>query len=555
MSSNQESLNNAISQFINGSPSGLLQVLVAAVERVTFKRIIACPTYPVPVNTAGLSEAVKKLREAMESPDVHIPTFLARLYASVYPLKDRKTAGQFFTADEVAEWALSIAPPFSGDDVCDAGAGTGVFADAIFRTGVPIRSYLGVENNPTLALCAAYTLESIGAPDSFKVWYANFLLLNDAAFISRGLRVPTLVIANPPFVRSHNLVGRTQIRTSLKSGFGVSLSAYSGSGSYFLLRAAQIAGSNRVSTNANGKRRRLLFFLPKESEGAAHARRLRDDLQRMHGWTWHQFKIPNAQTGIDRHPSNALALLFVFEHEGKGVKLRQYQPEPAACLKDLLQVKRGISTGRNEFFVLTDEDVQRRKIPEKRLQPVLPTRISLNSSDFSSGYWNLLRESGRPCWLLALPDGRIKDFETPVQRYLREGIQRGVHATPTAKSLRSWFSIPIPSSPPDVFITYLFRGAPRFILNSARVYHLTNILGGRFVSPNLDTETQKMVIDSVNIQAKRWIDEDKAGREYKGGLRKIEPKELSKLRVDSAMIELINSENGYLPMVTPTLFD
>jgi hypothetical protein len=57
-------------------------------------------------------------------------------------------------------------------------------------------------------------------------------------------------------------------------------------------------------------------------------------------------------------------------------------------------------------------------------------------------------------------------------------LGRSVHATPTAESLRTWLSIPVPATPPDVFITYLFRGAPRFVVNQARVCNLTNILGG-----------------------------------------------------------------------------
>ena len=96
---------------------------------------------------------------------------------------------------------LTSAKPSPNDDVCDAGSGTAVFADAILHKGISIRSYVGVENDPILALCAAHVLEGIDAPNSFRIWYANFLLLNDAAFNAQGLRTPTFVIANPPFVR------------------------------------------------------------------------------------------------------------------------------------------------------------------------------------------------------------------------------------------------------------------------------------------------------------------------------------------------------------------
>lgn len=552
MASSAESLYREITQFTKGSAAGLLQILVAAARRSTFQRIIACPTYPVPVRSSGVSLAVRQLHEAMQHPDVHVPTFLARLFESVRPLDRRKRVGQFFTAAAVAKWALSIAPPVPGEDVCDAGAGTAVFAGEILRTAIPVRSYVGVENDPILSLCGAHVLECLNAPESYKLWYANFLLLRHSDFRAHGLRPPTLIIANPPFIRFHKLAGRARIRADLKSSRGITLSPLSGSGNYFLSRAADLAGTLSTSDTPRG---RLLFFLPKESAGAAHARGLRDDLERLHGWSCNQFKIPYKQTGIDRHPSNALALLFVFGQHPVRIESPARRPIEVPCLQDVLRVKRGISTGCNEFFVLSDEEVRRRAIPAKYLREVLPTRIPITSSRVSRADWEQLRESNRRCWLLALPNGEIEDFESSVQDYLREGLRRGVHATPTAQSLRTWFSVPIPSEPPDVFVTYLFRVAPRFVLNSARVLHLTNILGARFVSPVPDPKRQRFIVDSLNKTAESWTKSGVAGREYKGGLMKIEPRELSMLSIDAAILRMVTRKSAPAKATSQSLFD
>ena len=160
---------------------------------------------------------VQQFKKALAQEDIHAPTFLARLYASARPLDHRKRAGQFFTSGEVANWAVSLVQPGPDDHVCDAGAGAGTFGEAIVTSGLSIRSYIGVENDPTLALCAAHVLDVVDAPESFRVWYANFLLLNEGAFRAHGLVAPTLVIANPPFVRSQNLAGRARILSSLRA--------------------------------------------------------------------------------------------------------------------------------------------------------------------------------------------------------------------------------------------------------------------------------------------------------------------------------------------------
>lgn len=555
MTSHVESLYQHINHFVSGSVSGLLQLLVAAARRTTFDRIIACPTYPAPAQTSGLSLAIRQLREATSCPDVHVPTFFARLYASTRALQHRKSLGQFFTSEAVAEWALALEPPRVNDDVLDAGAGTAVFADAIARTGWQVRSYVGVENDAILALCAAHVLDSINAPDTFKVWYANFLLLQEQSFDNLGLRRPTLIIANPPFIRSHRLNGRERVLASIKANLGITLSHMAGSGSYFLSRAASLTGCSKSLTVDGRPNTRLLFFFPREAAGAAHARKLRQDLQRLHGWIWRDYVIPDVQTGIDKHPSNALALFFVFERMKVDVEPSGRRSNTVACVRDFLDIKRGISTGCNDFFVLNDAEVHHRKIPQHYLRAVLPTRIHIASTFLSEDEWNQLRMSGHRCWLLSLPDRDLDSFESPVREYLREGLRRGLHSTPTAQRLRTWFSLPIPSTPPDIFVTYLFRGAPRFILNGAKVLNLTNIIAGRFKVPIKDRTRQQAVIDALNEQATCWMEKQMPGREYRGGLKKIEPRELSMLPVDSRIADLIIRDKRAIPQAVGSLFD
>jgi predicted RNA methylase len=543
-----------VNKFVAGSATGLVQLLVAAARRSTFGRIIACPTYPAPVRSAGLSTTVSQLHAALKECDVHAPTFFARLFASVRSIERRKRAGQFFTSPQVAAWALSLQQPTPSDNVCDAGAGTGVFAHAILRSGNSVQSYVGVENDPILALCSALALDASNAPTSYQVWYANFLLLKAADFRAHGLEPPTVVIANPPFIRFHNLSGRARIRKDLKTSLGISLSSLSGSGNYFLSRAAELTSS--AAQMGNGVRPgRLMFFMPKEAAGAAHARRLRQDMEQLHGWTCQQVRVPQNQTGIDRHPSNALALLFLFEQQKAiGTSIRQHATSPGT-VQDVIRVKRGISTGCNDFFVLTDKEARRRRIPRRYLREVLPTRIPITTNQITYADWEILKRAGRPCWLLCLPPNDMENFEPSVQDYLKEGLQRGLHETPTARSFRVWFSLPLPSAPPDLFITYLFRSFPRFVLNRACLLHLTNILGARFARPVDDDKRQVAIVDALTNLAKDWMRNGKPGREYKGGLLKIEPRELSMLPVDARTLKLINPMHAPREPVSQLLFE
>lgn len=539
-------------QFVNASKAALLQLLVAAAQPSTFDRIIDCPTYPVPVKTIGLADAVQQLRLSMINLGIDAPAMLARLYSKVQPIQDRKRLGQFFTSLEAAKWALTVAHPIENDRVCDAGAGTGIFAAALLHSRVAIDWYVGVENDPILALCAAHALESMRANQSYRIWYANFLLLDEEAFVAQSLEPPNVVIANPPFVRYHHLLGRAQIRSDIKSALGITLSSLSGSGSYFLARGAQLVG-NPVSS-MDKSNRRLLFFLPQESAGAAHVQKLREDLRLTHNWTYLEYKIANDQTGVDRHRSNAAALFSVFEQGKHTQKPFRLGSREGACVQDVIHVRRGISTGRNEFFVLTEDDVQRRRIdPKKWLKKVLPTRIHIEGTRFSEEDWERFQQSGHPCWLLALPNEKV-ELDVPIQEYLKEGLRKGFHTTPTARALRTWYSLPIPADPPDVFITYFFRGKPRFILNQAKVFNLTNILSGRFTNRQLHPNTKELVVKQLNGQVEKWMKQRIPGREYKGGLRKIEPRELSMLPIKFEIFQIANPNASEVRTRTATLF-
>ncbi len=460
----------------------------------------------------------------------------AELYCAAFSLEYRKHKGQYFTPAQIAEWALSVCVPDTNDVLCDAGAGTGIFAETVLRRGIDIKGYIGVESDPILALSTAHVLEIIHAPASFRVWYGNFLTLGQDRFEQKGLPPPNMFVSNPPYVRSHNLRARDSVLERLRSSLGIDISPLSGAGNYFLCKAVDIlrvAAQKHRRTFDNG---RILFLLPMEAAGSAHSRHLRADLLLRHGWRSTQHVIP---VKLRTPRSKALALLYVLDRPDSTASIAEIRPSGRNSLGQALRIRRGISTGCNAFFVLSDDDVKRRQIPESYLKPVMPTRIPIDGCEFSKVNWNVLRDSGHACWLLSLPGVSIEKLHPAVQEYLREGVREGLHMTATARRLKHWYSLPIPDQPADLFVTYLFRGAPRFILNSAHLLHLTNILGGWFRKP-VRTRTEKLtVLECLNKEAQRWFEEGKPGREYRDGLMKIEPREMEKQLISACTASVL----------------
>jgi hypothetical protein len=418
-----------------------------------------------------------------------------------------------------------------------------------------VRSYVGVENDPILALCGAHVLEARNAPPSFLIWYRNFLTLDPDEFEKHGLAHPHVVISNPPFVRSHNLHGRARILAKLRASVGNELSSLSGSSTYFLCKAAELLHGSNAGGSADVDRRCLLFFLPKEAAGAAHSRELRERLCVRHGWRLNQYAVPNELVNVERSQAKSLALCYVFEWSREPSERRENEVARRHVLGDLVMIRRGISTGCNAFFVLSDGQAREREIPEECLRRVLPTRIPLKSCEFANADWEKYRLLGRPCWLLSLPDVEMRRLSLSVQTYLKEGVREGLHATATAERLKRWYSLPIPAQPPDFFVTYLFRGSPRFVLNSAGVLYLTNVLGAWLRKPLRGVVDVGAVVASLNDAARVWMEQEGAGREYRDGLRKIEPREMEALPVGASVRRVLGDSGNSETRGEGTLFD
>jgi hypothetical protein len=80
-------------------------------------------------------------------------------------------------------------------------------------------------------------------------------------------------------------------------------------------------------------------------------------------------------------------------------------------------------------------------------------------------------------------------------------------------------------------------------------------LGGRFELPIPDLRVQTKIVDLLDEQAKRWMNANTPGREYKGGLRKIEPRELSLLELDTTTTENLSQIGRKITIQNQSLFD
>jgi hypothetical protein len=218
-------------------------------------------------------------------------------------------------------------------------------------------------------------------------------------------------------------------------------------------------------------------------------------------------------------------------------------------LSSLFDIKRGLATGANEFFIITQEQIARHQLPAEVLIPILPGPRYLEGDEIKAdAEGNPLLE--KKLFLLGcnLSEGEIQMKYPSLWEYLQSGIKDGVNKRYLCSHRTPWYSQE--NRPAPVFLcTYMGRqrnkeGNPfRFILNHSKAT-AANVYLLLYPGPSLQRILKERpdLIQLVwqglrNISSEMLMNE---GRVYGGGLHKVEPKELSNVSARSIIAALQN---------------
>ncbi len=209
---------------------------------------------------------------------------------------------------------------------------------------------------------------------------------------------------------------------------------------------------------------------------------------------------------------------------------------------DLFDVKRGLATGANSFFVIKREDAEKYGIPSVALKPILPKARYLHSlivQDRGDGYPNV-----EPQLVLidcSLDEAVIKASYPTFYSYLQRAKEKGDNGKAIVdralvKSRSPWYKQEL-REPPLFLLTYMGRDKTDlpplyFILNQSKAVALNTYI---LLYPKswlaallkADQTLCEELLESLNHVAESIIVHRTRG--YSGGLQKIEPNELKNL--------------------------
>ena len=470
---------------------------------------------------------------------------------------DRNRMGQFATptllAREILAHGIGLLPEDEKVKFLDPGIGTGSFYSAL-RSMVSedrIESAAGFEVDP-----------HYGEP-ACKFWEGSPLEIHLRDFTQSppGEQGANLLICNPPYVRHHHL-GATQkadIQSRTEKACGVQINGLSGLYCYFMGLSHPFMAEGGIAG----------WLIPSEFMGVNYGKMLKRYLLekvtilQIHRYDPKDMQFDDALVSSavvwikNSPPPKDHTVLFTFGGTlaiptvSREVPVSELSVEPkwtryphadkatrksGITLGDLFDIKRGLVTGGNSFFIMDREQIEARGLPVECFTPVLPGSRYIPEDEIKADDEGLpLIEKQLFLLDTRLPEDEIAQKFPSLNAYLSTGNkgEKPVSKRYLCRTRKPWYAQENRSAAP-IICTYMGRsraGAKpfRFILNHSRAT-ACNVFLMLYPKPFLAGITR----ENTNFLRTVWeflneIDPDELlghGRVYGGGLHKLEPKEL-----------------------------
>lgn len=476
--------------------------------------------------------------------------------------EERNKLGQFATPTELARQIASVAVRYLGE-------GPMRFLDPSIGSGAFYSALLTVAGSKRVTDARGIELDARFVEVARLLWGDTGLKITSGDFTATPppttqAERATLLLANPPYVRHHHLEREQKVGLQIRAEqmLGSKVSGLAGLYVFFMLLAHEWMAESGVAA----------WLVPSEWMDVNYGSALKEYLcKRVHLLRVHRFEAADVQFG-DALVSSAVVffqkqlpepgasceftvgsldvpartqkvgvtelrtarkwgLFFREGHETRRTAMAEI------TLGDLFEVKRGIATGCNDFFVRAHAEFLEMGVPDRFLRPIIPSSRHLVGDEIgrrSDGYPDV----EEPLALLdcSLPEDEVRKRHPKLWAYLESPLGQQVRTGYLTSGRNPWYSQEQRAWAP-VISTYMGRGRKgakpfRFFWNRSDAT-ATNVYLMLIPKPPMaavfrrDPSKAKCVADYLT-------ETDVAellghGRVYGGGLHKLEPKELGRL--------------------------
>lgn len=481
-------------------------------------------------------------------------------YIEKTPYNERKKKGQFFTtsfiADFMAKWCLKNN---KGNDFLEPGLGLGIFSRMVAKQNKNIK-FWGYEIDKLVLNEAAKLFKNEDLIFTFK--NKDFLLdYNEKKYDA--------VLCNPPYLKFHDYSNKNHLK-KLENKYGLKLSKFTNIYSLFIIK----------SINSLKKDGKSAFIVPSEFLNSDYGIQIKKFLKNNNSLKYIiNFKSDlNVFEKLEDILTTSCILLFEnnkettkvnyinikdldeFQmlskkilNEDKVEKLISYNLEKLdenikwslyfnakfnydefnknklADFNKFFNLKRGIATGANKYFTLSETDLKNNKIDSNAdyLKLCLTKAKQINKLFFTEDDIQNLRKNDERIYLLDIDESQKYNLDKNLQNYIKKGENKKYNERYLTKKRNPWFSME-KREVPDLFVKVFNRNKLLFSKNETNAVNLTSF-HCIYVKEEFEEEIDLLFSYLITDVAIELFNINK--REYGGGLDKFEPNDIKKSKV------------------------
>ncbi len=463
--------------------------------------------------------------------------------------EERNILGQFSTPYPLALDIMQYLKDKIGDI-------TPSFLEPAIGTGVFYSAFLATFGQQTQHKALGFEIDKHYYTPASNFWKDSNLVIRNADFLDQTPEKEySLLVTNPPYSRHHHIDSQRKkaLQKKVLEHTGITISGLAGLYCYFILLSSEWLTENALSC----------WLIPSEFMDVNFGQAVKDyllnhvDLVQIHRFSPDDLQFSDAMItsaivvfrnsapsrndivfsfgGNITHPDSEKAVKrseLTKEMKWSPVFSSTVSDHSDLKIGDFFQVKRGVATGNNDFFIVDEKTIKEYQIPQAFLQPILPSPRYIIEDRINNIDGIPAIEQKLFLFSCELNESEIKQKYPLLWKYIQRGNEKGIPNSYICRRRTPWYSCekrkPAPFVMPYMGRSENNRRMFRFILNDSKAM-ATNVYLLLYPKPQYESKMrEKEVLLNIwrelnSIPKQSLID---SGRVYGGGLHKMEPKEL-----------------------------
>lgn len=242
--------------------------------------------------------------------------------------------------------------------------------------------------------------------------------------------------------------------------------------------------------------------------------------------------LANAEPKTIRHDSEKWLKYFLNNQQISFMRALR-EATSTASMSTHASIDVGVVTGKNEFFVLSDEQVADFGV-KGYTTPLISRAVQLKGSQLGKADWKALAKAGNRVHLLNISKEEAGKLSAKMLSYIEDGEQKNFHKGYKCSIRNPWYTVPSVWIP-DGFAFRQIYDFPRMVLNDSGATSTDTIHRMR----SKGAEPERIIANTYT-----WLTAASAeieGRSYGGGVLELEPTEAERLLMPAQL-------NGAMPL-------